>query len=173
MQYPKAKAKSSWQTEPWLWLVIMIPAAAVLMGIAMVIVSVVSYDGLVVDDYYKRGLAINRSLARDQTAAAYGLNATLDVDQSREAVAATLTWEPGFTPPHTVHLGLYHATRSGFDAELSLQRTANNRYKGHLPSSLSPGKYYLQLEAHDWRLRGTLHQPGQHHGVALSSPTPS
>lgn len=172
MQYQKVKSTMSWHREPWLWLVIMIPAAAVLMGITMVIVSVVSYDGLVVDDYYKQGLAINRSLARDQTAAAYGLNATLDVDESQGAVAATLAWQAGFTPPHTLRLGLYHATRSGFDAELSLQRATPNRYTGHLPS-LSPGKYYLQLEAHDWRLRGTLRQPGNQHGVELSYPTPS
>ena len=58
-------------------MVLAIPAAAVVVGVVMLVLANVTWDGLVVDDYYRRGLEINRSLARDAEASRLGLRASV------------------------------------------------------------------------------------------------
>jgi hypothetical protein len=75
-----SQLKRPWYREPWVWLMIALPASAVVAGMITIYLAVVTSDGLVVDDYYKRGKAINRVLARDMAAARYQLKATIDID---------------------------------------------------------------------------------------------
>lgn len=161
-----------WYREPFVWLLVVIPASAVIMGIFAISLSLLSYDGLVVDDYYKRGLEINRELARDQAAAAYGLMATLHLDSRAGMAAARLQGKEGFSLPDALQFNLYHATRGGFDAQVSLRRLTPNRYIGAFPT-LSPGDYHLQLEADDWRLHGTVNAPFDGPVVLTAHPLPS
>ena len=56
------KLKKPWYREPWVWLMIALPASAVVGGIITIYLAVSTSDGLVVDDYYKRGKAINLDL---------------------------------------------------------------------------------------------------------------
>ena len=128
------------------------------MGIFAISLSVLSDDGLVADDYYKRGLEINRELARDRAATAYGLSATLDLDRRAGIAAVRLRWKEGFDPPEALRFNLYHATRSGRDAQVTLRRATLDHYTGDYPT-LSPGDYHLQLEAGNWRLTGTVTAP--------------
>ena len=68
----KSHRKASiWYREPMVWLIIMIPFSAVIMGGVLLTLAVSSDDGLVTDDYYKKGLQINRTLERDALAASY------------------------------------------------------------------------------------------------------
>jgi len=57
-----------WYREPWPWIIIAGPASAVVAGVALLWLAIDSNDGLVVDDYYKEGLAINQVIRRDQAA---------------------------------------------------------------------------------------------------------
>ena len=66
-----------WHREPLVWMVLAIPAAAVVAGAVMLVLANATWDGLVADDYYKRGLEINRSLARDEEAVRLGIHASL------------------------------------------------------------------------------------------------
>jgi hypothetical protein len=52
-----------WWRHGHLWLVIAGPAAAVVAGIATVVIAVRSPDPMVAEDYYRRGVEINRTLA--------------------------------------------------------------------------------------------------------------
>ena len=70
-----------WQKEPFICMLISFPLAAVLGGFVTLYLAIVSYDGLIVDDYYKRGLEINRVLDREQQAQALGLDMTVEIDQ--------------------------------------------------------------------------------------------
>lgn len=60
-----------WHKEHYVWLIIFFPMLAVIAGIVITILAVQSNDSLVVDDYYKQGLEINRVLERDQSALEY------------------------------------------------------------------------------------------------------
>ena len=67
-----------WYQEPLVWMLIAIPGSAVVMGAVMLTLATSTYDGLVADDYYKRGLQINRSIAREKHAASHGIAAKQD-----------------------------------------------------------------------------------------------
>ena len=81
-----------WYREPLVWMVIAIPASSVVFGIFMLVVSIQSYDGLLVDDYYKRGMEINRVLDRDRAAARHGMSA-----QVRLTGGIPAAWNPPAT----------------------------------------------------------------------------
>ena len=66
---------------------------------------------------------------------------------------------PPYTVPARLKLKLLHATRAGFDRELTLERATDRRYTAALPT-LVPGRWYLQLEAEDWSLTGSFSMPG-------------
>lgn len=52
-----------WFQDKWPWLLAIPPACAVLGGIAMLYVASATSDGLVAEDYYRRGITINESFA--------------------------------------------------------------------------------------------------------------
>jgi uncharacterized protein len=153
------KPARPWHREPYVWMMILIPGAAVIMGVVMISLAVATYDGLVVDDYYKKGLEINRSLARDKAARRYGLGGTLHIDPDNGTVELTLAHAADYRPPPVLTIGLFHATRAGHDQSLSLERVSPDRYDGHVPK-LPPGSWNFQIEADDWRLNGSLRVPG-------------
>ena len=50
--------KSSWYRMPLVWMLILIPGSAVIMGVVMIWLAISNEDGLVADDYYKQGKTI-------------------------------------------------------------------------------------------------------------------
>lgn len=156
-----------WYREPMMWLVMMIPASSVVMGAVMLGFAVTSYDGLVADDYYKQGLEINRSLARDELAARRGLEAEVAAAGGAAELRALLRSNDGFEYPDTLHLRLFHATRSGLDRHILLRRTGLRTYTGRRPE-LAAGHWYVQLDSGGWRLKGELYAPAPELGLRLA-----
>ena len=109
-----------WYKYKLVWMVIAIPAASVVAGINMIYLAVNTDDGLVVDDYYKEGMAINQSLQRDRNAAELGLAAQLMVEDSGNMIRlnfnkGSLTEYPGQLTlhlQHTIREGVWHITLS-------------------------------------------------------------
>ena len=149
-----------WYREPLVWLVIAFPFIAVVAGIATYIIADRTEDGLVVDDYYKKGKEINKSLARDYAATRLGLHGGLRLDAKAQQVVVILAADRRDALPPVVTLRWLHGTRSGFDRNQELQRQSNGDYRADYPE-LAPGHWYVQLEAQDWRLQGSLHAPGE------------
>jgi len=79
-----------WYREPWPWLLMAGPVAVIFAGIATVWLAVVSSDGLVVDDYYKQGLAINQTLERGALAARLGYRGELRLAPDARGVSLRL-----------------------------------------------------------------------------------
>lgn len=157
-RYPKTSSPGApWYREPFVWLLIAIPGLAVVMGVVTITLAILSYDGLVVDDYYRQGLEINRSLARDRLAESFGL--ACDLQLTEDSVEAKLSWQHGdFSPPGKLKLGLFHATRQGFDQLVSLTQRSTGVYAGRI-RSLAPGRWHAQVEAGDWRLQDAFVAP--------------
>ncbi len=152
-------AKTVWYREPLVWMLILIPFTAVVMGVLILVLAIRSNDGLVVDDYYRQGKEINRILARDRAAAVHALHGILAFDHPAGRATLRLGAALPYAPPARLKLKLLHATRAGFDRELTLERSADQHYTAALPA-LVPGHWYLQLEADDWRLTGSFSMPG-------------
>ncbi len=150
--------KKPWYREPFVWLVILFPASAVVGGMITISLAISSDDGLVVDDYYKRGLEINRTLERDKAAARHGIQATLRFNVERQFIHLNLNAHPDYRLPDQITLHFRYNTRSGFDRSVMLEHTGNNFYQSALPE-LIVGKWQVQLAADDWRLLKSVQMP--------------
>lgn len=143
-----------WYREPWVWLVIAVPSAAVAGGIVTLVLAVSGRDELVRDDFRKEGLAIYLDPERDEAARRVGARATLSVDPPAGVLRAVVTVGVGATPDEILAV-LSHATRAEHDRLLSLRRAGPGEYVGAL-EPLPSGHWYVELTPADrsWRLRG-------------------
>lgn len=140
-----------WYRDRWPWLLIAGPAIVVVAGLATAWIAVVSDDGLVAPDYYKRGLLINKEIERSSRAAALQLGAIVVVAPDG-GVEVELTGLGDGTPvPAQLAIRFGRAARAGQDAEATLPRTAGGRYAGRT-ASLTPGRWLVAVEGDDWRL---------------------
>ncbi len=141
-----------WYREPWPWILMAAPAAAVVAGFATLWIAVSTSDGLVAEDYYRQGLAINRVLERESAAARLGIVARAEPGAGRLVVRL----EGRIAPPAALTAWLAHATRAGHDMRLRLAREAGGDYAAALPRSLPAGRWHVSIEdpGRDWRVIG-------------------
>src|SRR5690606_32563701 len=64
--------QTPWWRQLWPWFLISLPACAVIASLVTLWLAMDSADSLVVDDYYREGRAINRTIARDARATELG-----------------------------------------------------------------------------------------------------
>ena len=152
-----SQLKRPWYREPWVWLMIAFPLSAVVAGMITIYLAVTTSDGLVVDDYYKRGKTINLDLARDTAAAGYQLKASIDLDLRDNSIQMQLEGAMAVMPK-LLTLSLLHPTRPGHDQVIVLQHAGDGFYSGGI-DEVGRGNWYLQLEADDWRLSGNMQVP--------------
>lgn len=147
MSAERARAQP-WYREPWPWILMAGPAIVVVAGLVTAWLAVKSNDGLVFDDYYKQGLAINRTLERSDAAARLGLEARLYFADDRVRVLLETTSVRG-----ALTLRFAHPTRAGMDRSLHLAMVEPGVYEGRL-EPLQPGRWHVVLETNAWRLAG-------------------
>lgn len=149
-----------WYRQFWPWFIIALPLAAVIASIATLIIAAQDPDGLVVDDYYKQGLAINETLERDRKAQALGLSALVRVESGR--LQLTLNGLPSNTDAKDFALRLIHPTRPHLDRDVKLAREGGNQWSAEL-GAIAPGRWHVQLESPNggWRIAGRLALPDQ------------
>ena len=135
-----------WYRHRWPWLLMAGPLAVVIAGSATIWIAFATADGLVAEDYYKQGLAINKVIAREEAARELGISA--DVSQEGKFLKVILKGE---TPP-VVFATLVHATRAGYDERLRLEPTAPGAYEAALPE-LPPGHWRISIEDAQGRWR--------------------
>lgn len=143
-----------WYREPWPWLLMLGPFVVVIAGVVTAYLAVKSSDGLVEEDYYKQGLAVNQRTARDQRAATLGIEADLAVGDAGRRVRVLLHTNDNARLPEDLFLNIVHPTRSGLDQKLALHREGTGVYG----AALVPlrGRWHVALEddQHEWRLLG-------------------
>jgi len=154
----KAILPRPWYKEFYVWMILFFPFLAMVVGFTMLRISWVTFDGLVVDDYYKKGLEINRSLERDQAAIKYGLDGYLQINAQMGNIRLFLKANDNYSLPAQLTLNFFHRTIKGLDQSVSL-RLEKGVYVG-TSQALQNGLWQLQLEGSDWRLsavaNGTL-----------------
>ncbi len=152
------KQQRPWYREPYVWLVISFPLAAVIGGIITAVLAVHSDDGLVVDDYYKQGLEINRTLERDNMAADYELSANLQYAEGDKQIRLVINAAANFNYPDKLKVSFLNATRAGLDKEQTFSRSGNNTYLADNPHP-EKGKWDILIEGENWRLLTVLNIP--------------
>ncbi len=155
------QSSKPWYREPWPWILMAGPAVVVVAGFVTAWLAVSTEDGMVEDDYYKKGLAINQTLARDQMARSLQLKAQLMLGSDATQLRVMLQKGSGdeVLPP-ILRLKILHPTRSDMDRVVMLKKSDSGYYEGQL-KALEPTRWRLILEDADshWRLSGKLHMP--------------
>lgn len=156
-----------WYREPWPWILMAGPAAVIVAGFATLWLAVASDDGLVADDYYRRGLAINQTLSRGQAARDLGLSADVMLDAAAGRVRVTMHGATAL--PEILHMRLIHPTRAVADQTLELRKVAAGSYVAALTASTG-GRRLVMIEdaARRWRLAGEAATSDQ--GVVTAVP---
>lgn len=151
-------ATKPWYREPWPWLLMLGPFVVVVAGIYTAWLAISTADGLVTDDYYKQGLAANKTIARSEKAKALGLAAGVRVTEDGLAIRLTAR-DTTFQAPDVLVVTLSHPTRAGLDQSQQFQRDGE-RYVGKL--RLPASGHWLVLvedEPKSWRLLGNVVLP--------------
>lgn len=153
-----------WYRERWPWLLAIMPGVAVIGGFITAWLAVTTNDGLVVDDYYKQGKAINQTKQRDRLAKSLGLSARIQPQGNSVRVTLAGRFQ---APPGQLSMKILHPTRTGDDHETKLDWDGSS-YKGTLPE-LGSAHYRVQItpEFGNWRLTGD-YKPGS--DVVLTPP---
>jgi len=140
-----------WYRDRWPWLLIAGPAVVVAAGLATAWLAWSTDDGVVADDYYKRGLVINRQLERAGRGEALGLGAVLDVGPDGVVALALSGSAADVATPATVRVRLTNATRAGLDRTATLARGIDGSYTGRIDPP-PPGRWLVSVETDVWRL---------------------
>jgi len=142
-----------WYKERWPWFLMAGPAIVIVAGMTTLWLAISSNDGLVTDDYYKQGLAVNQSMQRDHQAASLGL--TADVMRADSNMRLLLASGGETVLPEVVTLKLAHPTRAGHDQLLEMKADGAGMYVGKLTEDIG-GRWLVSIEdpAGKWRLQG-------------------
>lgn len=145
-----------WYRYSYVWFILFFPILAVAAGIITIWLAIDSDDGLVVDNYYKEGLAINRVLEHEQIANSFDLHADINLYIDTQEFVIKLHANEQFAYPDTVQVNLSYATRKGFDKQFIMERHDDGLYRAPLPVLIN-GKWYVQIESDNWRLVNQLY----------------
>jgi hypothetical protein len=146
------RAPPHWYRQRWPWLLIAGPAIVVVASLTSAWLAVTTDDGLVADDYYKRGLLINRKLGSGSPAALPEPSAIVSVSkdgrvQARldyQGVAPTRVWLTVLHPGEQVQV-------------VALASSDEGVWVGRMAAQ-TPGRWIVALESDLWRLPVTTVQ---------------
>ena len=152
-----------WYRQFWPWFLIALPGSVVIAGLTTVYIAFKGADTLVVDNYYREGLAINQRLEQDQLAATLGLSADISLDTESGELFVRLMSNSGHRhgqepTDSNLLLQLLHPTDEQRDKNIVLLAVSPGRYRADLDTQLRH-RYYLRLlpePNREWRLSGEM-----------------
>jgi hypothetical protein len=148
-----------WYRQAWPWFIMALPATAVIAGVITLWLAIKSNDGLVVDDYYKQGLAISQTMERSERAFKLGLEASVRI--SSDSVIVHMDALDHAALPARLRVRIAHPTRAGHD-QILLLTGSNGSYQAGL-APLATGRWDIQIEdePQTWRLNGAANLPAE------------
>lgn len=152
------KDAGPWYKQPWPWILMSGPAMVVVASLISAWVALSSADGLVVEDYYKKGLSADQTIAMNSEAKRLGVETAISLTAS-EITVSLKSDNKGFVFPPKLTVTLAHPTRAGLDQVLSLL-PSGTEYRGayRLPKA---GHWIVtvQDDAGSWRVMGNVSLP--------------
>ena len=150
---------SPWYSVAWVWLLLCIPFSAVVFGIVMIVSANYQPDDLVVDDYYREGMGINRRLQLDENAAIVGARVSLRGVTDEGAVFHVTQGS------ELLNLTLFHVSDRSRDIKGLLDAEGGGIYTFQSPEFArklnNPGIWYIEIRdpKNQWRLRQRINTP--------------
>jgi len=121
---PESGLIKPWYKQFWPWFLISIVLSSVAFGTLYAFFAIKYYDGVVVEDYYKHGKAINMVLAKQDRARELGLTGDLRIDPLTSDIVLDLTGEKR---PDTLELKLIFPTENDRDQTFTLEHVREGR----------------------------------------------
>lgn len=140
------------QANPVLWLVIGLPAAAVVASFATLIVSTRAADQPLPTRYHWEGEAYDADQARVNKARQVGVRAQIHYDAQAKQCEVVLS----AAAPDALRMDLAHPTDQSLDRHLKLARTATGYRAACEPLPLANWWIEVADDSAGWALRGRL-----------------
>ncbi len=150
-------SQTPWYKQFWPWFLMFFPVVTIVGCVLLVLLAVGNGPDMVVDDYYKKGKAINLELDKYNKAKALFLHGNMAIDGD----LVTFTFTKGdYDTISAIKLSAYHATQEAKDVETTLTKNARGGFSGILPTELT-GRYTLFLSPMDdsWKLKHSITLP--------------
>ena len=163
MSHAPREDNEPWYKQFWPWFLITLPSLAVLGSMITIKLAVDSSDGLVVEDYYKQGLTVNKDLSKERMARAMGLAARMSVNPETRELRLDLTGKRLRQPPGRIEARFAHPTQSGHDFTLQMVLAGeNHRYLSRLPEGIPAADWRVIISPpnDEWRIVGRYKLPG-------------
>lgn len=140
-----------WYREPWPWILMAGPFIVIVAAMITLWLAIESNDGLVADDYYRRGLAINQTLSGERLALQRRYRAQVTFSDDARRVRVMLSGDGEL--PGALRLRLAHPTRAGMDELVTLRALAPGWFEAQLVTPVH-GRRLIVIEdaARTWRL---------------------
>jgi hypothetical protein len=156
---PDSHASVPWYRQFWPWVLIMLPMSVVVASMITLYLAIENPFSVVVDDYYKRGLAINQDLAREHRAQEQGI----ELDMQLAAHSAQLHVHYVSTKgeiPKQLKVQFIHPTLKQRDQTVLMVRTGDRDYSGKI-GELVGKQWDLVVEPDDgqWRISTRVSTP--------------
>lgn len=153
---PTADASPTpWYRQRWPWLLMAGPAIVVVAAITTAWIAASGADPLLADDYYRRGLLVNKRLAVEPRAVDPATGAVLRFG-SDGSVGVELTGVSDRAAlPSVLRLTVARPSGRSAGAVATLVRGADGGYAGRVGAPQA-GRWIVTLEAGNWRLPTTL-----------------
>ena len=150
---PPREDTEPWYKQFWPWFLISLPLSVVIASLVTINIAIESDDGLVSDDYYKEGLAINEDKRKVRKAAAMNLTAELSLDENG-LIIARLPEHAAYLP--FLMLKLTHPGDASKDMELPLSNNGAAVFTSNDPLDGTNIHWHLVITPPDteWKLRG-------------------
>lgn len=142
-----------WYRNPWVWLIIFFPMLSVVAGIATIIITSKNQPDMVIDDYYKKGKAINQELTLYDNAKKIGVSLQLKVEESRIEIKSPVNYT-------ALKVNVVHSTLADQDFSLVLTPNALGSLSSSV-ESIMPGKWQIIIAPMDnsWKVRKDIALP--------------
>ena len=117
-------------------------------------------DGLVKDDYYKEGKAINRDISRKRNAENLGIQAQGIINASSGAILFELN-DAAIGDVKQLTLSMIHPTRADNDMNIALNLSAPKTFSGQLTQKINPGNWWVRITppSNAWYIEGRIRLP--------------
>jgi hypothetical protein len=153
--------QTPWYKQRWPWLLMIGPAWVVVGAIIMITLASRTPDALVVDDYYKRGKAINQDLSRDRAAAERQLQVEARYNPASERLEGVLS-AAGKPMAAALDIQLVHSTQPDKDLKLAARSDGEGRFSVPLPMlERARWQVIVEGEGRTWRLTGEWRWPDE------------
>ncbi|MCQ8877042.1 FixH family protein [Pseudoalteromonas shioyasakiensis] len=148
-----------WYKNFWPWFLIFFPLVAIIGCISLLITAIGNGPDMVVDDYYKKGKAINLELSKFDKAKALYLHGDLKVEHDK----VSFKFNKGDTSNiHSLKMSFYHRTIGEFDFDTHLTPNANGEFTAII-EPYNDGTYTVFIEPTDgsWKLKENITLPNE------------